>query len=108
MLEDLNAEHRLLLLKFLCAFAWTDLRVTDNERAFIERLMNKFSLNHEDREQVNEWLLVAPAPSTVQASAVPPEHRRDFIEAIRALIYADGSVDSEERELFEKLRHSLS
>ena len=107
MLEDFSPEDRLLLLKFLCAFAWTDLRVKDRERAFIERVMNKLPLSDEDRDQVHDWLLVAPAPSTVAASAVPTQHRQAFIEAIRALIYSDGSVDDEERAQFEKLKAAL-
>jgi len=108
MLDNFSPEDRLLLLKFLCAFAWTDLRVTDRERAFIEHVMNRLSLSDDERDQVHDWLLVAPAPSSVTASQVPAEHRRAFIETIRALIYSDGSVDSEEREHFEKLKAALS
>jgi hypothetical protein len=39
---------------------------------------------------------------------VPREHRLLFIDAVRALIYADGSVDAEERERFERLQAALS
>jgi hypothetical protein len=51
---------------------------------------------------------VAPAPGATNPERVPKEHRRVFVEAVRALIYADGDVDDEERERFEKLRAALS
>ena len=98
----------MLLLRFLCAFAWTDLEVTDKERAFVKRLVARLGLEGDDAEEVEEWLHIAPAPGTVDAKKVPPEHRRTFVEAVRAMIYADGNVDAEERAQFEKLRSALS
>src|SRR5262245_55310521 len=107
MLEGLSPNDRLLLVKFVCAFAWTDLEITENERAFVERLVDKLALGPEERSQVEAWLHVAPAPSEVDAASVPKEHRKIFIEAARAVMYADGNVDPEEREQFEKLKRAL-
>jgi uncharacterized tellurite resistance protein B-like protein len=108
MYESLSRDDRMLLLRFLCAFAWTDLEVTDKERAFVKRLVTRLGLEGEDAHEVEEWLHVAPAPGSVDASKVPAEHRRTFVEAVRAMIYADGNVDPEERAQFEKLRSALS
>jgi uncharacterized tellurite resistance protein B-like protein len=108
MYESLSRGDRMLLLRFLCAFAWTDLEVTDKERAFVKRLVGRFGLTGEDAEDVEEWLHIAPAPGSVDPSRVPAEHRRAFVESVRAMIYADGNVDDEEREQFEKLRSALS
>ena len=108
MLQDLSDDDRLLLLKFVCAFAWTDLTVTDGERRFVERLMSKLHLDDDDRATVEGWLEVAPPPSATDAELVPIEHRRVFVEAVRALIYSDGEVDDEERERFEKLKSALA
>jgi uncharacterized tellurite resistance protein B-like protein len=108
MLESLSQAERMLLLRFVCAFAWTDLKVTDKERKFVKRLVDRFGLTGEDAELVREWLKAAPAPGSVDASQVPPAHRRAFVETARAMIYADGSVDDEERAQFEKLRSALS
>jgi uncharacterized tellurite resistance protein B-like protein len=107
MLEGLSPTDRLLLCKFVCAFAWTDLEITESERTFVERLVEKLSLGPEERSQVEAWLHVAPAPSEVDAASVPKEHRKVFIEAARAVMYADGNVDPEEREQFEKLKRAL-
>ena len=108
MYDSLSRDDRKLLLRFVCAFAWTDLTVTDKERRFVERLIARLGLDGDDAEDVQEWLHVAPAPGSVDAKQVPAEHRRIFVEAVRAMLYADGNVDDEEREQFEKLRSALS
>jgi len=107
MLDDMDKDQRLLLMKFVCAFAWTDLEIRDSERNFVHRLANRLELDDADREQVEEWLSVSPAPSSIDPSRIPAEHRRTFLEAARAVVYADGEVDSEEREQLDKLRNAL-
>ncbi|MBI3204130.1 MAG: TerB family tellurite resistance protein [Myxococcales bacterium] len=94
-------------MKFVCAYAWTDLEIHAGERRFVERLVERLQLDAADRAQVAEWLHVAPAPGEVDPSLVPPAHRRAFVEAVRAVIYADGTVEAEERELFEQLKTAL-
>ncbi|MCC6213760.1 MAG: TerB family tellurite resistance protein [Polyangiaceae bacterium] len=108
MFETLSREHRLLLLEFVCAFAWTDLEIRDGERRFVRRLVDRLALAEEDRGQVDEWLAIAPSPGAVDPARVPVEHRRTFVETVRALIYSDGDVDAEERERFEALKRALS
>jgi uncharacterized tellurite resistance protein B-like protein len=107
MFEKLTRDDRMLLLRFVCAFAWTDLEVKAGERKFVARLMDRMQLSPEDRAEVNGYLHVAPSPEATNPKLVPREHRRTFIDAVRALIYADGDVDAEERERFEKLRAAL-
>lgn len=108
MLDELTRDERLLLLKFVCAFAWTDLEIRDSERAFVGRLVEKLQLDDADRAQVEEWLQVSPSPDSVDPALVPKQHRRTFIEAARAVIYSDGEVDDEEREQLDRLREALS
>ncbi len=108
MFDTLSPDERLLLLRFVCAFAWTDLVVAPRERAFVERLVSRLRLDADDAAQVREWLDVAPAPGSVDPNAVPAEHRRAFFESVRALVYADGKVDPEEREQLDRLQRALS
>jgi len=108
MLEELSREHRMLLLKFVCAFAWTDLRIRDSERRFVERLLKHLSLSPDELKEVEGWLAVAPSPNEVDPSLVPKEHRHTFVEAARAMIYADGEIDDEERAQLERLKAALS
>jgi uncharacterized tellurite resistance protein B-like protein len=108
MFEQLSRDDRLLLLRFVCAFAWTDLQIHEGERKFVERLIERMALSSDDRAEAVAYLHVAPSPEATNPKLVPPEHRRVFIESVRALIYADGEVDAEERERFERLKTALS
>jgi uncharacterized tellurite resistance protein B-like protein len=107
MLNQLKAADRLLLLRFVCAFAWADLQVTERERTFVKRLVDRLSLSPDEAAQVDSWLAVAPSPQSVDPSQVPSEHRRAFVETIRALIFVDGSVDPDERKSFDQLKAAL-
>ena len=107
MLEGLSKEDRLLLLKFVCAQAWTDLEIHEGERRFVERLMQLMTLDEQERSQVTSWLHVAPAPGDLDPSQIPAEHRQTFVNAVRAVMYADGEVDDEEREQLERLKTAL-
>lgn len=108
MFDALSHGDRMLLLRFVCAFAWTDLEIKDGERKFVQRLMDRMQLSKEDRSEVESWLHVAPAPEATNPKLVPREHRRVFLDSVRALIYADGDVEAEERDRFERLREALS
>jgi uncharacterized tellurite resistance protein B-like protein len=107
MFEKLSRDERLLLLRFVCAFAWTDLEIRDGERKFVQRLMERMQLSSDDRAEVEGYLHVAPAPADTNPNLVPAAHRRLFLDSVRALIYADGEVDAEERQRFEKLQAAL-
>ena len=107
MFEKLSRDERMLLLRFVCAFAWTDLEIRDSERKFVQRLMERMQLSSDDRAEVEGYLHVAPAPEETNPKLVPAEHRRLFLDSVRALIYVDGEVDAEERQRFEKLQAAL-
>lgn len=107
MFDTLSAADRLLLLKFLCAFAWADLEVSEKERRFVSGLVSRLSLSPSEVNEVEGWLDVAPSPSSVDPKLIPPEHRKLFVDAIRAIIYADGKIDPDERANFDALRAAL-
>ncbi len=107
MLSGLDRNERLLLLRFVCAYAWTDLEIKAGERKFVERLATRMDLSDDDRKEVEQWLHVAPAPSDVDPKQVPTEHRRTFFEAVRAVMYADGEADADEKQHLEELRSAL-
>lgn len=94
------------LMRFVCSFAWTDLEVGDEERAYVERLVDRLELGQDERTRVRNWLQVPPAPDDVDPTDVPREHRKLFLDALRELAEQDGRIDEEERvslALFEQL-----
>jgi len=106
MVSKLSRAERMRLMRFVCSFAWADLEVQDEERAFVARLMTRLDLDDEEREQVERWLKVPPPPEEVDPSQVPREHRQLFLDTVRQLVASDRVLDPEEREnlaLFEQL-----
>ncbi|MEM9456542.1 MAG: TerB family tellurite resistance protein [Myxococcota bacterium] len=103
---DLDRDDRLRLMRFVCAFAWADLEVQDDEKAVVERLIKTLELE-EDRDQIHRWLKSPPPPEEVDPTRVPRAHRELFLDAARAVFSADGVIDPKEQENFELLEQLL-
>ena len=107
-MNELSRSDQLRLLKFVCTFAWTDLVVTDEERALVERIAERAGLPPADGARVQTWLRVPPRPEEVDPTEIPREHRQVFLDAARAVVVADKRVSPSERDclkLFEELIH---
>ena len=106
-LEALKDRERLNLLKFVCSFAWADLEIRPQERAFVQRLVERLELSDEDCQRVRGWLQLPPSPDAVDPLQIPAEHREIFLSVLDGVIRADGEIASEEREHFALLREML-
>src|SRR4051812_12909648 len=105
MLDRLTRDERLLLLRFVCSFAWADGDVAEEERRFVRRLVARFDLAEDETLDVESWLVTPPdAP---EPSDVPEEHRRAFLETARAMMFIDGKIDPAEEAHFALLRSTL-
>jgi uncharacterized membrane protein YebE (DUF533 family) len=98
MLDALNKEDRLQLMRFVCSFAWADLEIADAERDFIVKMVVRLGLDEEEQEQVAQWLEVPPRADDLDPADVPKEHRRLFLDAAKAMILSDGNVEDVEAE----------
>lgn len=107
MLDKLKKEERLLLLKFVCAFAWADLEVKDSEKKLVRKLVSQLKLDKDEAKEVEGWLKRPPSPEEVDPNRVPRAHRKLFIETARQMIVADGEVDEAERENLSLFRALL-
>jgi uncharacterized tellurite resistance protein B-like protein len=105
-LRELTREERLLLMRFVCSFAWADLEVKPEERELVARLIHRLELDAEEEAQVLQWLESPPSPDSVDPRLVPRAHRVKFLRAVESTVAVDGEVSPEEREsliLFAKL-----
>jgi uncharacterized tellurite resistance protein B-like protein len=98
MLEKIDRDGRLRLMKFVCSFAWADLRIADQERQFVRNMIRRLKLDDDEAKQVETWLELPPRPEEVDPNEIPREHRRIFLEFARRMIAADGELSEEERE----------
>lgn len=100
-MTELTSEERLLLMRFVCSFAWADLEVRAQERAFVHRLTQQLSLSPDEIAQVNGWLHTPPPPEDIDPQDIPVQHRRMFLAAAQAMIAIDGEVDEEELNILD-------
>ena len=107
MLEELAKEERILLLKFVCAFAWADLEVQDQERVFVQKLIERLGLSEDENAKVAGWLKHGIAPEEVDPNKVPRRHREIFLKCAHEVIAADGQIDPNEAENYELLQALL-
>jgi uncharacterized membrane protein YebE (DUF533 family) len=105
--SDLDHATRLRLLRFVCSFAWADLDVHPQERAFVMRLVRRLGLDEREEQQVAQWLELPPDVETVDPMQIPASHRRAFLAAIDGVIAADGAISPEERESLALLHQLL-
>jgi len=98
MLDALNREDRLQLMRFVCSFAWADLEIRDEEREFIVKMVVRLGLDDEEQEQVAEWLEVPPRADDLDPADIPKEHRQLFLDAAKAMIMSDGNIEDVEAE----------
>ena len=108
MLDELESEDRLTLMRFVCSFAWADLEIAPGERALVAQLMEQLELNAEEKELVADWLTYPPAPEEVDPTQIPMEHRSLFLQAIEQMVAADGIIEEEEKENLTLFRMLLS
>jgi uncharacterized membrane protein YebE (DUF533 family) len=102
-MKGLSRDERMLLMKFVCSFAWADLEIHEKEREFISKLVRQLELDDAERAQVESWLEVPPRPEDVDPAAVPRAHRELFVDSIKAIIASDGYIDRDEAENFALL-----
>jgi uncharacterized tellurite resistance protein B-like protein len=103
MLQQLNRDDRLQLVRFVCSFAWADLEIRDAERDFVHDLIRRLELDDEEAAAVEGWLAFPPAPEEVDPMEIPVEHRKIFLDTMLALVAADGELDEAETESFNLL-----
>jgi len=107
-LADLSREARLLLMEFVCSFAWADLEVKPEERNLVAKLIRRLELDDDEAEQVNQWLDTPPPLDDLDPARVPRAHRVKFLRAVESMVTVDGEVSPEEREsliIFAQLIH---
>ncbi|HEB52714.1 MAG TPA: TerB family tellurite resistance protein [bacterium] len=103
---ELTPAERLDLMKFVCSFVWTDLKVTQEERDLVMRTCGQLGLSAEETAQVEGWLEVPPPADEVDPFRIPREHRELFLKMAEAVVQADGKVvpaESESLRLFRDL-----
>ncbi|MEO0479200.1 MAG: TerB family tellurite resistance protein [Planctomycetota bacterium] len=104
-MKSLDEQERMRLLRFVCTFAWTDLKVTEQEQNVVLALCDRLGLDDAERIIVASWLKSPPPIEETDPLDIPAEHREMFVDAVHQMVEADGIAPSEADHLavFEEL-----
>lgn len=103
----LDSKSKMALLEFVCSFAWTDLKVQQQERDLVMRIVGRFGLSADEIRRVEHWLKSPPPPEDIDPTQIPREHRQLFLEAAALAVRADGRVVQAEIDQLEVFRDLL-
>jgi hypothetical protein len=104
---EMTVAERMNLLRFVCSFVWTDLKVTQAERDLVMRICGRLALHDREVAQVKQWLAVPPAADEVDPTAVPKAHRQMFLRAAELAVQADGKVAPAEADALALFRELI-
>ena len=101
---DQLEDRKMMLFRFLCAFAWADFVIQTEEVEMIERLMISLNLSEENRQHVREWLVSPPRAEEVDPYLIPLDQQSVLLEAAQAIVLSDGELHPREAELLTSLK----
>lgn len=106
-LGELDRDQRMLLLRFVCSFAWEDQVVKPVERELIARLMGRLELEPDERDRALQWLEQPPGSDSVDPALVPESHKLLFLRTAESVVSVDGEVTEAERERVIRFAQAL-
>lgn len=83
-----------------------DAAVTDDERYFLERLMDRFSFDVDDRRAVFGAVDIGQ-PIDDRLARLDEEHRASLLAELEAAAIVDGQVGRGEAEIIDEVRRAL-
>lgn len=83
-----------------------DAAVTDDERAFLDRLMDRFDFDDDDRRAVFGAVDIGQ-PIGDRLARLDEEHREQLLAELEAAAEIDGEVGRGEAEILDEVRAAL-
>jgi tellurite resistance protein len=103
----IDAAARRNLMKFVCSFAWTDLKVQQAERDLVMRIAGHLGLSDAEVAEVKGWLATPPSPDEIDPTTIPHEHKEMFLSVVEMVATADGRIVPAERDSLVLFRDLL-
>ncbi len=101
----MTEQDKILYCQIVAQVVIADAAVTDDERAFLDRLMNQLGLEGEARRAALQVDYGDPVEDKV--AKLDPELRQSLVEELEVAAGADGNVDKRETALIESVRAAL-
>lgn len=108
MLNELDNQDKLRLLRFVCSFAWADLEIADKERTLVRDMAKRMGIDDAGVQKVEEWLDHPPSEDELDPYDIPDAHRKLFLRHVQEMVKADGVLDLMEIETYQLFEALLS
>jgi len=95
------------ILKSLCAVAWADGRVADDEKEVIEALLQAFGASDNEATLIRDYVAEPKTLDDIPLTEMDADDRRVLLQHAVFLTFIDGHQDEKEKALLEVLAERL-
>ena len=100
-------EQNMAILKSLCAVAWADGRVAEDEREVIEALLQAFGANDSETQLIRDYVSEPKTLDDIPLTDMDGDDRRVLLQHAVFLTFIDGHQDEKEKALLDTLAERL-
>lgn len=99
-------ERNLLYCQIVAQLLIADAAVTDEERAFLERVMDRFAFGPEQKQAVFNGVNIGE-PIEGKLARLDEQARYELLDELEAAAEVDGSIDPNEQKIIEAVRKAV-
>ncbi len=102
MVADVMDDNR-LFCEIVAVLIISDAQVTDSERRFLDRLMNRYNLTDEDRQAIFNSVNIGESVEA-RLRQLSKERRPELLAELEAAAAADGEIGRPEQQIIDEVR----
>lgn len=102
----MTEQDKILYCQIVAQIIIADAAITDEEHAFLGRLMDRLGLQGDTRQAVFNGVNYGD-PVEDKVANLAPELRKQLVEELEQAAGSDGTVDKREQALIEQVRAAL-
>lgn len=106
MSSDAAFEKNLLYCQIVAQLLIVDAAVTDAERDFLERLMNRFGFDKAQKQAVFDGVDIGE-PIDTKLTLLDDASRTQLLGELEAAAAVDGEIDEGELEIIDEVRRAI-
>jgi hypothetical protein len=106
MSSDAVFERNLLYCQIVAQLLIVDAAVTDAERDFLERLMNRFGFDKAQKQAVFDGVDIGE-PIDTKLTLLDDASRTQLLGELEAAAAVDGEIDEGELEIIDQVRRAI-
>ncbi|MCP4676467.1 MAG: TerB family tellurite resistance protein [Deltaproteobacteria bacterium] len=98
----MNIKDKIQICKVVTQAILADAQITDSERSFIEKLMDKYELDEDQRKEVLSRN-IGDDPAEMARKITSFESKNELIVELAMAVAVDGEISSSERALLDRV-----